>query len=120
MLLLSKGEASAIEVTRWQAASLRWHNELRRRVTATLAKSAVCHRSKDFTSIVQQKLSHSFHGNKRTHYGQQNEVAVENYKVFMILHTSKPVHVEDSSLSVRVSQPWLAALPDEVVSDPKL
>ena len=95
-----------------------WFEERRKRVTATFCKKVACRHSSDFTSLLCEKLSGGFRGNKCTRYGQQHEKqALQVYLQFK--KQAEPMFsLESTGLIVKMDEPWIAATPDSLANDP--
>ena len=95
-----------------------WMNERRKRITAskvgTIAKMRV---TTKFSATLQQLLYNKFGGNAATRCGQNNEdEARKLYVHYMREHTE--IHVDHCGLFISPENPWLAASPDGLVTDP--
>lgn len=106
--------------TQSQANSDLWHHERRLRITASMMKE-VCHRrdSTDCKAFLLKKLVPRSIHTAAIHYGNQHEQdAVTAYKQFQHRRHRSQIHVESCGLFVSSSEPWLAASPDRIVTDP--
>ena len=106
--------------TRLQADCELWHQERKLRITASMMKE-VCHRkdSTDCKAFLLKKLVPKTIHTAAIHYGNQHEQdAVTAYKNFHLKHYGTEVNVESCGLFVSPSEPWLAASPDGIVTNP--
>ena len=118
---VSAEEAKSIERrTIDQADDEFWMNERRKRITAskvgTIAKMRVTTKC---SAKVQQLLYNKFRGNTATRYGQNNEdEARKVYVHYMKEKGHTEIHVDCCGLFISPENPWLAASPDGLVTDP--
>ena len=108
------------EQTRDQAESQVWLVERRKRLTASVAGGiAKMRRSTKRSKKVESLLYSRFRGNAATRYGTAMEdTARSQYQTYQRQNGHPDLHVEKCGLFVSLDNPWLAATPDGLVSDP--
>ncbi len=107
--------------TKDQAGSnILWIMERRKRLTVSVAGSIVKMRTITKRGKKVENLLYSkFRGNTATHYGQVLEVrAKEEYQTYKNQHGHPGLKVDCCGLFVSLDNPWLAATPDGLVTDP--
>ena len=96
-----------------------WFAECRKRLTASTVGSiakmrATTKRAKRVESLLYSK----FRGNTATHYGQVMEDRAKlRYQTYQRQHGHPGLIVESCGLHVSVDKPWLAASPDDLVTN---
>ncbi len=119
-VVVTQEEAMEIEEnTRNQAESMEWLVERRKRLTASKVGSiAKMRKTTKKGKKVQELLYSTFRGNDATRYGSAKEGdAIEQYKAIKEKNGHQ-LKVDKCGLFVSVANPWLAASPDGLVSDP--
>jgi len=102
-----------------QGDSILWHEERKKRLTASnVGKIAKRRATTKVGSTVQQLLANKFHGNAATAWGNfQEEDSNREYLRIKKEH-SPNISTSRCGLVVSVTNPWLGASPDRMVHDP--
>ena len=104
--------------TRCQVSSDLWHQERKLRITASMVKEVCCKRgTTSIKSFILKELAPKSIDTAAICYGNDHEQdAIESYKRFC-KSNGKEVVVESCGLVISLSEPWLAASPDGIVSE---
>ena len=108
------------EQTRGQSDCELWARERRKRVTASkVGGIAKMRRTTKRSNKVQEMLYSTFRGNQATQYGTAMEAKTsQQYTVHQKENGHANLQTHKSGLVISVTNPWLAASPDERVHDP--
>lgn len=118
---VTKEQAEATEEqTREQSDCDLWTRERRKRVTASkVGGIAKMRRTTKRSSKVQEMLYSTFKGNRATQYGITMEGKTsQQYATYQKQNGHVNLQTHKSGLVISVTNPWLAASPDEKVHDP--
>ncbi len=117
---MTSGEISHIqEQTKGQTDSDVWFAERRKRLTASIVGGIIKMRSTTKrATTVENLLYKKFKGNAATRYGQVLEDrAKEEYRLYQ-LQRHPDLVIDECGLYISQDNPWLAATPDGLVTDP--
>lgn len=120
-VVITPEEGNQIEQqTRDQADNEQWIVERRKRITASVVGGIAKMRSTTRKSKkVENLLYTKFRGNAATRSGSAMEdTAVQEYETYQQQHGHPDFKVDKCGLFISVNDPWLAAPPDGLVSDP--
>ena len=113
-------EAQRIEAeTRLQAACEMWRIERRKRITSSNVQKIVSLKpSTKRGPRVKDMLYSTFWGNHATKYGLTNEHETRQAYVQQMQATHPGLVTQRVGLVVSITHPWIAASPDDLVTDP--
>ena len=120
-VVVSKEEAQDIEMaTREQSNSDLWKAERLRRITATkVGTIAKMLKKTKRANTVKQMLYTTFRGNETTRYGTRMEDTTrQNYVAYQREQGHSNLTISKAGFVVTVDNPWLAASPNDRVTDP--
>ena len=120
-VVVSKEQACLIEQsTRSQSETVLWREERKKRMTASrVGGIAKMRKGTKKAKRVQEMLYSRFTGNAATRYGlAMEEEAMKQYVAYQHQHGHPGLATEPAGLHISTVEPWLAASPDGIVTDP--
>jgi hypothetical protein len=113
-VVISSAQAKSVEeATTEQSTCQSWHEERRKRVTASNFGSIISRRPNiPVKPLVSRLLYGTFNGNSHTRYGLREESSTKREYVLAKQERGIKVDVRDVGLSIHPDMPWLAGSPD--------
>lgn len=119
-VVVSKEKAGKIEEeTRMQSESVTWKEERKKRITASkVGGIAKMRKTTKRAGKVEDILYSKFRGNTATRYGLVMEEECKKQYITQQSHSGRTVDITPVGLCISTENPWIAASPDSLVTDP--